>query len=89
MAQKQKVKLTPKQKALLNLDRWTTIYIGHTWYMLSQDAKDLFEEIIANEGTTNGTCRMEVATEKDGVGTRKFEEASIAEAIARLRDMNH
>lgn len=89
MAPKQKTKLTPKQKALLNLDRWSTIYIGHKWYVLSKGAKDLFEEIIANEGTTNGTCRMEVANEKDGVGTGEFEEASIAEAIARLRDKNH
>jgi hypothetical protein len=89
MATKQKAKLTPKQKALLNLDRWSTIYIGHKWYVLSKAAKDLLSEYISNDETPSGNCRMEVANEKDGVGTGEFEEASIAEAIVRLRDKNH
>ena len=75
--------------AFRNLHNWKTLYVGKTWYVLSQVAKDNLEDLIVrfddNVLSPKESLDLEVATGRNGLGTNKIRRVNAEAAVLTLR----
>lgn len=75
------------QAAVANLHRWNTISDdgGVTYYLLTDEAREILEDYYLNGGAGDATIWLEIATGKNGIGTGKMEEVFLGNLCCTLR----